>query len=302
MTVLGIDVSHYQGDVNWHLVSQSDFRFAFIKASDGSIFEDPKFKAHWSGARDAGLLHGAYHFARPGSDPEVQAAFFSSIVGSPAWGELPPVLDLETGEGLSPQAVIDWTLSFVRTAEGLLKRKLMIYTGAFWRSTLGNPTVPELSTRLLWSARYGAEPQVPNTWKRWDFWQFTDGAHGEVMAVPGVTGPCDCDRFRGTFDELQLLTVLDDATLPPAPPAQPPPAWPGQIFVWPHTPVIRNDDVRRWQARMKELGYAITADGAYGPASKKACIALQRDVGLTPDGIVGRATWAATFAPALAQP
>jgi lysozyme len=300
MSVLGIDVSHHNGPVDWPSVARSQVRFAFAKATEGSSFVDPKFNLHWPGIRDAGLLRGAYHFGRPGADPEVQAAHFASVIGPLSWGELPPALDLEVMDGQSKRGVIDWTLAFVARAEALIGCPLIIYTGGLWRRELGGPDVQELATRLLWTARYGtAQPVVPPPWKRWSFWQFTDGRSGSAVAIPGVSGPCDCDWFDGGLPDLQALS---DGLVGAAPPAPPPPsiapsenAWPGRLFVWPSTPALRGDDVRAWQKRAAARGFATTVDAIYGPESKAACVALQRHAGLDPDGIVGRRTWDATF-------
>ena len=297
MSVLGIDVSHHQGIIDWPAVGGAGVQFAYVKATEGTSWVDPRFEANWRGSQDEGLLHGAYHFARPGSDPEAEAAHFAAVVGAAGWDELRPVLDLESGGGLPPSAVIEWVLAFVRAAESRFGRTMVIYTGGFWRRALGNPEVPTLGSRLLWTARYGPhEPVVPRTWKEWTFWQFTDGQSGEARKIPGVRGPCDCDWYRGSLK--QLVALANEAAAPapvPPPPPLPLPAWPGRYFVWPQVPAVRGEDVRAWQTRMQQQ-YAIRADGSYGPESKRACVALQRDQGLEPDGIVGPATWAATFA------
>jgi peptidoglycan hydrolase-like protein with peptidoglycan-binding domain len=81
------------------------------------------------------------------------------------------------------------------------------------------------------------------------------------------------------------------ASLPPAKPTD----FPGFFFVWPKQPAISGEAVLLWQRKLVELGYTLDADGVYGPESKSACIAFQRDHGLSADGIVGRKTWAATF-------
>jgi lysozyme len=301
MTVLGIDVSHYQGNVDWHAVSRSDVRFAYIKATEGGSAVDAMFQGNWIGARDAGLPRGAYHFAHPDQDADAQAVHFASIVGPPTWGELAPVLDLEVMGGLSAEGVVRWALAFMKKAEALLGRPLMLYTGGLWRNQLGDPIVPELKTRLLWLARYAQEePVVPKNWARWDFWQFTDGQNGEVIQVPGVRGRCDCNRFRGDLTELQALqTPASGPAVVPPEPAEPRapglPPWPGEYFVWPHQPPIQGDHVRAWQARLRDRGFTVTADGVYGSESKTACIAFQREAGLTPDGIVGQSTWDSTF-------
>jgi hypothetical protein len=81
-------------------------------------------------------------------------------------------------------------------------------------------------------------------------------------------------------------------------PAPPPstgnaPPWPGREFKYP--PIMRGEDVRRWQARMRKRGWNIQADGAYGPRSRDVCRAFQREKGLSVTGVVNRATWIAAW-------
>ena len=298
MPVLGIDVSHHNGAVDWTAVAGSDVKFAFAKATDGATFVDEQFETNWKGMGGAGLLRGAYHFARPASDPATQAAHFAAVVGPRSPNNLPPVLDLESDGGLTPDQVVQWTLTFVAKAEALFGRPVIMYTGGLWRNTLRNPLVPQLSSRLLWTARYGSnEPVVPQTWQRWDFWQFTDGESGAAQSIPGVKGPCDCDRFRGELSELQSLagSAVASTTTPEEPSTPGPAGFSGRYLIWPHTPVISGDDVRTWQTQMSKLGYTVEVDGVYAQQSRLACLALQREHGLEPDGIVGPTTWQAAF-------
>jgi lysozyme len=298
MTTLGIDVSHYNGPIDWPSVARANVRFAFAKATEGATLVDPTFAQNWPAIREAGILRGAYHFARPGSDPTVQAACFASTIGPLSWGELPPALDLEVMDGQTPEAVITWTKTFVAKAESLIGCSLIIYTGGLWRNQLSNPDIPELSTRLLWTARYGANPPVvPATWNQWAFWQFTDGKYGDVQQIPGVSGMCDCNWYAGGLGDLQALSnQLGGAPPAPAPVvAAAGNAWPGRVFVWPSSPVVRGPDVEAWQTRIDAHGFSVTSDGIYGPESKTACVAFQRHAGLEPDGAVGLDTWNATF-------
>lgn len=76
-------------------------------------------------------------------------------------------------------------------------------------------------------------------------------------------------------------------------PAPGTPPWPGRLLRYP--PIMRGEDVRTWQARMRERGWRIDVDGAYGPQSRQVCLAFQREKGLTVDGIVGPETWAASW-------
>jgi lysozyme len=304
MSLLGIDVSHYQGAVDWFAVARGNVSFAFAKATDGNSLVDPTFQQNWPKIQDAGLFRGAYHFARPANDPETQAALFASVVGPLGFRDLPPVLDLEESQGRGPAEVLAWAKAFINRAEQLFRRTVMVYTGGFWRFTLKNPNDPFFAARPLWLAAYGPNPVVPASWAKFTFWQYTEGKNNQPVAVPGVP-PCDQDRFDGTEADLTALCTggaAAGAAPTPAVPAPSPEAgvdpgdWPGVFFVWPSTPAIASDSVKRWQLRMAELGYTVDADGVFGPQSKSACMAFQKDHGLSADGIVGRSTWNASFA------
>src|SRR3982751_4147087 len=96
MLVRGIDVSHYQGTINWPQVAGGDVVFCFVKATEGINVVDPFFAKNWAGSAAAGLTRGAYHFGRPGSDAQAQARQFFKTVGALGPNDLPPVLDIET--------------------------------------------------------------------------------------------------------------------------------------------------------------------------------------------------------------
>src|SRR5688572_9815601 len=158
MQTRGIDVSHWQGVVDWFAVAKSEIGFAFIKATEGSSVVDAQFSRNWSAAREVGLFRGAYHFGRPGRDPEAQAAHFVATVGALGFRDLPPVLDLEEADGHGAKHVVQWAEAFVRRAEVLCGRRLLIYTGGFWRFQLGNPDIPFFRERALWLAAYSQKP------------------------------------------------------------------------------------------------------------------------------------------------
>jgi lysozyme len=296
MTLLGIDVSHYQGEVDWFAVARGNVKFAFAKASEGNAAVDTTFRQNWSRMQDAGLFRGAYHFGRPGHDPEIQAALFASVVGALGFRDLPPVLDLEESDGQSAAQVLDWARAFITKAEALLGRTLIVYTGGFWRGPLGNPNLPYFGERPLWLAAYVATPVVPASWTRYTFWQYSEGQHNGPATIPGVR-PCDQDKFEGSEEDLAALCSAAPGPTPgpiitsPAGAA----AFPGTAFVWPQTPPAAGPAVTQWQQRMRELGFSVATDGVYGPQSKAACLAFQKNHGLSADGIVGPATWKLCF-------
>jgi lysozyme len=192
--VPGIDVSHFQGQVNWQQVAQAGIRFAFAKASEGTNNKDPQFAANWEGMRQNGILRGAYHFYRIAEDPVAQAEnFLSCLPTKPLQpGDLPPVIDLEEqGDNSHIPGILQW-LSTVQQAVG---RQPIIYTATgFWTDA------GQLATYPLWVANYGvSQPRLPQGWTVWSFWQYTD--QGSVPGAPHV----DRDWFNGHIDRLRLF-------------------------------------------------------------------------------------------------
>jgi lysozyme len=292
--MLGIDISHYTESGSWTGLKERGIGFVYVKASEGATLKDPLFDRHWEDLHKADVPCGAYHFAHPGSDPETQAAHFYSAVGALAAGDLQPALDLETGDGHPAAQVLDWSVAFVERAEALFGTRLIIYTGGFWRRTLGNPACSALGTRRLWTARYGtASPVLPQPWNAWAIWQFSDGINNVPSEARTLARHCDWNRLADglTIEDLTVaLNPLECKT--PVAPVVP---WPGRYLVFPSTPTMSGEDVRQWQTRMGERGWSLDPDGVYGSWCPLACISLQRQEGLATDGVVGPSTWQATF-------
>lgn len=185
MTLEGIDVSIYQGAINWPTVASSGKRFAFIKATDGTTSVDSRFADNWPASRDAGLFRAPYHYAHPGRDAVTQAVHFYSQVGALGPGDLGPALDLEQSDGQPKDAVLKWALAFLDKVEELFGRPAIVYTGGFWKFELGNPAASPVATRPLWLAQYAANATLPAAWKAWTFWQYSGSG-----TVPGISAPC----------------------------------------------------------------------------------------------------------------
>lgn len=205
----GIDASHYQGMVQWRSVAGSGMAFCFIKATQGIAFVDPYFQTNWSGSQAAGLLRGAYHFGQASTDATAQAQFFYDTVRADATlgpQDLPPVLDLETLDGQSPEDTLQWTLQFLARTDALFGRQTVLYTDAgFWQQLCALPGCEVLASRPLWLAAYSATPRIPLPWNAWTFWQYSDGTSNGGTPVPGVTGPVDQDWFAGSVTQLAAL-------------------------------------------------------------------------------------------------
>ena len=218
---LGIDVSHYQGTIDWGSVKGSGVSFALAKATEGTTYTDPTFTLNAANARNAGVYFGAYHFARPdanlglaGADNE--AAFCWSVIKDYVQGGgayLMPVLDYETAPGASynittsSQWVNRWCQDMVNygTSNGVVV-KPVVYTYTSFATAWLDSTVTQWP---LWMAQYpsspnpqtGAPPTSP--WSGWNVWQYSS-----TGTVPGISGACDLDVFNGTASTLASTLVI----------------------------------------------------------------------------------------------
>lgn len=199
--VHGIDVSYYQGKIDWQLVRAMEddgvkLDFAFIKATEGLLKVDPYFQRNWREATKAGLLCGAYHFFRPLKDGSLQARFFLQVV-NPENGDLPMVVDIESLDGVSPSLMRQRLKDFLHHIEKKTHKKPIIYSGLkFYQDYLSE----YFSEYPLWIAHYYKEELKMNAHQKWEFWQ-----HSDIGRVNGIDHNVDFNVFRGTRAELQNL-------------------------------------------------------------------------------------------------
>lgn len=200
-TVKGIDVSYYQGSIDWSQVRADGVVYAFIRVSDGTGFVDPKFETYWAGSRAAGIKHGAYQFFRPGQDPVAQADLLLAKIGyALAPDDLPPVVDVEASDGLSPAQIQAKLKVWVDRVTAAIGREPIIYTGFyFWRDSVG---APDYTSSPLWHAQYttAACPNIAPPWTTWHFWQFTSSGR-----VAGISGDVDIDRYNGDLASFEAF-------------------------------------------------------------------------------------------------
>jgi GH25 family lysozyme M1 (1,4-beta-N-acetylmuramidase) len=198
----GIDVSHYQGSINWAAVRNAGKRFGFVKASEGTTYQDPFFRTNWQNMGYNRVVRGAYHFGHPELDPYAQVDNFVSVA-HPKTGDLQLTLDLEITGGKSPREIFHWTRAFISYLHARTGRPGIIYTGFyFWRDSVGNP--PYNLNCPLWLAAYVPNPNsyVPSAWSTWSFWQYSDTGH-----VPGISGNVDLDYWNGGLPNLRNLCL-----------------------------------------------------------------------------------------------
>lgn len=201
---VGIDVSRWQGTIDWTKVRAAGYSFAFIKATEGAHWLDPNFMRNRENARKAGLYTGAYHFFRPKVLVEAQIINFVNKVGSLQNGDLPPVLDIEVPEewvGIPQEERIQSILKWLTEVHKRLGVKPIVYCSpSFAQDVLKHD--PRLRDYQLWLAHYtgASRPRLPAPWTYWVFWQ-----HSETGGVPGISGDVDLNRFHSTAEELARM-------------------------------------------------------------------------------------------------
>ncbi|MCQ4618224.1 glycoside hydrolase family 25 protein [Corynebacterium sp. CCUG 59401] len=211
--VNGVDVSNHQNTggetpIDWDSVKGDNQRFAFVKATEGTDFTDKSFHKFAQEAADNGLAVGAYHFARPARDASAQAHHFSNVVNTGPQTALPPVLDLEVDEDLSPEELQDWTRTFMEIVESETGRTPIIYTYRyFWEEKMGD--TDEFSNYPLWLAAWqNKAPRPVGGWDKVDIWQRSDNGR-----ISGINTPVDTNLFNGNQGQFARFSAGElDAT------------------------------------------------------------------------------------------
>ena len=195
----GIDVSSWQGAVDWGAVRGSGRLFGFAKATEGATFVDRTFVGNRVSMAGAGLiLRGFYHFARPDrNSAAAEAAHFLRTVGPLGPGEV-AVLDLEVAPG---PGVGDWAAQWLGIVAQATGRVPVLYS---YQTYLYSIPTSRLTQYPLWVASWGANdgsipssPPRTDRWSKWTWWQYTSNA-----TVPGVSGRVDDSIFAGSVEEL----------------------------------------------------------------------------------------------------
>jgi GH25 family lysozyme M1 (1,4-beta-N-acetylmuramidase) len=206
--VRGLDVSSYQGNVDWAGTYSRGGRFVYAKATEGTGYRNPYFSQQYSGSRAAGLVRGAYHFALPDrSSGVVQADYFIAHGGgwSPDSWTLPPMLDIEYDPygpqicyGLSASQMSRWIADFSNEVHARSGRYPTIYTTRNWWNTCTGSNSSFGANNPLFLACYCSSPgAMPAGWGRQTIWQYNSSG-----SLPG-----DQDLFNGAYANLRRFTL-----------------------------------------------------------------------------------------------
>lgn len=185
----GIDASHHQGPIDWPRVARAGIAFAYLKATEGTGFTDPRFAAHRRAAARAGIDVAGYHYFQLCSDGAAQAAHFLAVVGRDraAARALAPALDLElVGSCATPPpraALLAEVRAFLRTVDAALRTRTVVYLYPDFEERYG--FAAELAGHPQWVRRLGDRPPA----RTWQVWQYDDRG-----TVPGIAGGVDRNR------------------------------------------------------------------------------------------------------------
>lgn len=202
--IRGLDISHYQGEIDWETLRNSSLnndpvRFIFIKATEGESLMDENFNINFYQARKNDFIRGTYHFFVPDVDPVKQAKFYLHQVHLEP-GDLPPVLDVEK-EGKNPEQLQRNVKKWLDIVEKHYGVTPILYTGyRFRQQYLSGETFARYP---FWIAHY----YVPELEYKgpWHFWQHTDCGR-----IDGIKGYVDCNIFNGSLQQLMELTIKEE--------------------------------------------------------------------------------------------
>lgn len=193
----GIDVSEWQGNIDFEAVKQAGIEAVYIKASEGLDYIDHYFETNYNKAREAGLNIGFYHYvtARTVEEGRQQARFFASVVSSKEI-DLKLAMDFESFDGLSVDEINDISEAFLATLEEVTGKEVVIYSDS---SNARDVFSRELADSYpIWVAEYFVnEPLDNGKWQSWVGFQYTDRG-----VVSGINSRVDRDEFTtGIFLE-----------------------------------------------------------------------------------------------------
>lgn len=189
----GIDVSEWQGDINFTEVKNSGISIVYIKATQGTDYIDPYLKEYYSGAKANNLKIGFYHFLTAKSNEEaiLEAKFFASIINNYSV-DCKLAMDFEEFGNLSVNEINSISATFLETVQNLTGKETIIYSDAFnARDTFSRSLA---SNYPIWVAEYGVNEPRNGNWAEWTGFQYTNSGR-----INGISGNVDRDYFTNNI-------------------------------------------------------------------------------------------------------
>ena len=216
----GVDVSNHQGSINWSQVAGSGIQFAFAKATEGNYFQDAYFSGNVSSGKAAGVVIGAYHYARPDLDsPTVEAGYFWSFAQGSFQHDgltLMPALDLEVFSGVvGATSYTDWANQWSAAVQSYASGAGLTVHPCIYTSACSACNLNTSISLTPWIADWNGEnAQTGTPWSTcancaewgagvWSFWQYSDRGH-----IRGIKGGVDLDTYDSTYAMLLSSEVV----------------------------------------------------------------------------------------------
>ena len=308
----GIDVSNHNGKINWSEVKSDGVELVYIKATEGTTYQDLWLENHYQGAKSVGLFTGFYHFLVGTSQPESQALNFYNTIKEKK-SDLLPCLDIE----VSGFDVGDYALRFLKKFKELSGMNMVIYTGAYF--SRDNLPLEIKKNYPLWLAHYGIEPWKSNLFTLAGFTTLVGHQYTEKGKVNGISTDVDMN----VFNENIFLNKVDTSINKSNSSINKNVDWLSEYLkswnwkewveklqrtigvnidkiVGPITlkactllkKGMYGELVKRLQEVLKAYGFNCgDIDGIFGDNTYNAVVAFQKSRGLVADGIVGQNTW-----------
>lgn len=214
---LGIDVSHWNGNIRWGDVNPGHIQFVWAKISQGVNYTDPNAQRNLIGCRDNGIRVGGYHFPSPqlggSNDPKLEVQDFLKYYGGciPS-GDMLPVLDLEAGIKGDAAHNHDWAIEWLQELESETGLRAIVYTAKWYVYSYLKNDIGDLKDYPLWVADYTkpqkeggrCNPDSTCGWDEWSVWQWSSKGKVQGLQSTGIR-KCDVNWMAG--DKLQQLLV-----------------------------------------------------------------------------------------------
>ncbi len=213
----GIDVSEFQGDIDYSKVKNAGIEIVYIKSSEGTYLVDPYFRTNYDNAKREDLKVGFYHFLRARNEEDAikEADFFNSVISGTS-PDCRLAMDFEVFNGLSVERINQISFAFLRRVQELTNKECVVYSDAFNARTVFSR---ELASEYpLWIAEYDVNiPSSTGNWDEWIGFQYSDKGQ-----IDGINANVDLDKFR------QNIFLSDNSEIPKPP--EPPPDISNNIY------------------------------------------------------------------------
>lgn len=193
----GIDVSHYQGSINWdEVVNSTPISYVYLKATEGASLVDDTYQRNLTEARRVGLSVGSYHFYRPNVEWQRQFDNMTSVVRADDQ-DLVPIIDIEHRGSVSEDVFISDLKAFIEKVTTFYGKKPLLYT---YHNFYNRYLQGQFSDYHFMIARYRSDSPTLDDGKDYIMWQYTSSG-----SIPGIRGHVDRSKIMGNFSLNQVM-------------------------------------------------------------------------------------------------